>query len=32
MAKDKVQINSFLEGFAYLTEDDMEIMADFEEE
>ena len=29
---DKIMIPSFLEGFAALTEEDMDIMADYEEE
>ena len=32
IVKDKIVIPSFLEGFTYLTEDDLEIMAEFEEE
>jgi len=31
-AKDKNAIPSFLDGFNYLTEDDMEILATYEEE
>lgn len=31
-AREKIVIPSFLEGFSQLTEDDMEILADFEEE
>ena len=30
--KDKVAIPSFLQGFEYLTEDDLEILATYEEE
>ena len=30
--KEKITIPSFLEGFTQLTDDDMEILADFEEE
>ena len=30
--KDKIQIPSFLDGFSHLTEDDMAILAEYEEE
>jgi len=32
MIKDKIVIPSFLEGFQYLTEDDLELLAEWEEE